>query len=145
MAELTFSDLNLHDSSVLGLNLTLDRNEPESFEIFLRYIENYETLRTSRRRMAFTDCRKVRIEGHLGFVRGNSILSGEVIEHSDLLAQTYSAWENSGLVELGSIFISSQIPELKSTLLPVALNSRMRTSRKNMIRIQSKRLNTTSL
>jgi hypothetical protein len=93
MAELTFSDLNLHDSSVLGLNLTLDRNEHESFEIFLRYIENYETLRTSRRRMAFTDCREVRIEGHLGFVRGNSILSGEVIEHSDLLAQTYSAWE----------------------------------------------------
>ena len=97
MSQLTFNDLNLHDSSVLRLLLSLDLSGNESFEILLDYIDSYETLSTSLKSITFTDCREVRIEGRLGYVRGNSVLSGEVIEHSNLLAETRSRWEQLGV------------------------------------------------
>ena len=90
---MTFNDLNLHDSRVLQVRLSLDLEENELFEILLRYIEDYATLRTSLKRIRFVDCREVRIVGHLGFVRGNSILTGKDLEDSQLLADTYSKWE----------------------------------------------------
>jgi hypothetical protein len=64
MPEQTFNDLNLHDSRVLQVRLSLDLSDNESLEIFLKYLESYDTHRTSLKRITFLDCRTVRIEGY---------------------------------------------------------------------------------
>lgn len=97
MAEQTFNDLNLHDSRVLQVRLSLDLDENDMLEIFLEYVESYDTHRTSLKRITFIDCRAVRIEGHLGHIRGNSIYRGHDTEHSELLAQTYLQWQKMGV------------------------------------------------
>jgi hypothetical protein len=55
MPEQTFDDLNLHDSRVLQVRLSLDLSDNESLEIFLKYLEDYDTLRTSLKRITFID------------------------------------------------------------------------------------------
>ena len=97
MAEPAFDELNLHDSSLLRVRLSLDLEENELLELFLKYIEDYCPLKTSLKRVTFRDCREIRIVGHLGFVRGNSILQGESIGDTELLHQTRSTWERLGV------------------------------------------------
>lgn len=49
--------------------------------------------RTVQHNMVLLDCYEVHIVGHLGFIRGNSILTGEDVEDSQLFAQTRSKLE----------------------------------------------------
>lgn len=104
MPELAFSDLNLHDSRVLLLRLSLDLEENELLELFLQYVEAYYPLKTSLKRMTFIDCREIRIVGHLGFVRGSSILQGDTIGDLELLDQTRSKWERLAVRDLWQHF-----------------------------------------
>ena len=97
MPEPTFNDINWHDSSVLKIELDLDLNEDERFEIIFQLIEDYHTLKTSWKRMKLHDCREIRIKGHIGFRGGNSIQSGEIMAGSELFSETYSSWKRMGL------------------------------------------------
>jgi hypothetical protein len=113
MPEATFNDFNWHDSRVLKIELGLDLHEDERFEILLELIEDYDTHETSWKRMKFLDGREIRINGHLGFRRGNSIQSGEIVAQSELLSENLFVLETRGLGgrrrSIGSITISLRI------------------------------------
>ena len=96
--ETDFDHLNFHDSHILKLELLLDMSDLESFSVWIDYIENYNTHKTSVRRLTFEDCREIRLINHLGFVRNNSIAEAGTLLDSDLLNASETAWRNVGLV-----------------------------------------------
>ena len=94
--KIPFSNLNLHDSAILQLDIVLDATRGESLTIWLKYIENYESKTSSPRKLMFVDCREIQLSSHLGFAQGHSIDRGDMMLESNLLTQVRLAWANSG-------------------------------------------------
>jgi hypothetical protein len=114
MPEPTFNAFNWHNSRVLKIELDLDLNEDELFEILFQLIEDCDTLKTSWKRMKLRDCREIRIKGHLGFRRGNSI--------SEEMAEIDSVWGEiafrSAQTGQESLFSFNAVPQISQTRLP---------------------------
>jgi hypothetical protein len=78
----SLSDLNLHDSEVIDFVI---RNDQSSEAIlYLDYIEDYETLNTSKKRLVFRGCVKVIVDANL-LVTPDSLRTGYEIESSEIL------------------------------------------------------------
>ena len=65
-------DLNLHDSELLDVVVRLDE-----VTMHLNYIEDYETMRTNRRRLVFRGCSRISFIINPGYAPPDSILLGD--------------------------------------------------------------------
>ncbi|MCX5651695.1 MAG: hypothetical protein NTU45_09950 [Planctomycetota bacterium] len=65
-------DLNLHDSVLLDVVIKLDQ-----VTVHLDYIDDYETMRISRRSLVFRRCSRVSVAINTGYATPNSILAGD--------------------------------------------------------------------
>src|SRR5262245_6439706 len=100
MSMTSLIDLNLHDSRLLGFFLYGE----DSSEVIMRlaYIEDYETLRTSDRRLVFSGCVKVVVDAYV-LATSDSLRTGYEVENSPMLAEVKLELERSGFPDFGSL------------------------------------------
>lgn len=65
-------DLNLHDSRLLDVVIAMDE-----VTMHLDYVEDYETMRCSRRSLVFRGCTEVSFQINPGYAPPDSILGGD--------------------------------------------------------------------
>lgn len=65
-------DLNLHDSALLEVVVAGDE-----VVLVLDYIEDYESMRCSKRKLLLRKCREASMHMNLAYASSNSILKGE--------------------------------------------------------------------
>ncbi|MCE0484994.1 MAG: hypothetical protein LV479_12250 [Methylacidiphilales bacterium] len=70
----SISDLNMHDSELL--RVLIERTE---VTMFLDYIEEYDPLKSSPKKLVFRECTNLVLTTHLGYASPDSILAAEEI------------------------------------------------------------------
>ncbi len=78
-------DLNLHDSVITRIEIPRAGNRHDTVALYVEYIEDYETMRTSNKVLEFSDCYSFRADLHFGVNSPDSILRATVVASSELL------------------------------------------------------------
>lgn len=75
----SIQELNLHDSVLLGVVIIGDK-----VIIELDYIDDYESMHCSNRKLCFRDCSSISLHMNFAYATPNSILKGEETMHEGL-------------------------------------------------------------
>jgi hypothetical protein len=79
----SLNNLNLHDSELL--KVVIDTGDPSLVILYLNYIEDYEAVSTSHKRLIFHDCLKVLIDANFGLLTPDSLRTGHELQQSSNL------------------------------------------------------------
>jgi hypothetical protein len=99
----SLTDLNLHDSDLL--EIVVDRANRAADQITLRldYIEDYESMRTTEKRLVFSDCVKAIFNMNFKVSTPDSVDRGFEVVPSALLEATRENLGKIGLVLDGAV------------------------------------------
>jgi hypothetical protein len=90
----SLSDLNLHDSELI--DFVIRNDETSVVIVHLDYIEDYETLRTSKKSLVFRGCVKVIVDANL-VVSPDSLRTGYELESSEILDDIKNKFSRVGI------------------------------------------------
>jgi hypothetical protein len=97
MSTLNFSDLNLHDSQIIRMEIVFESEEGKSIRLLLRYVVDYETHEILKKWLIFDKCREIELTIHLGYANGHTIIESDEIAKSDLLSKAYEIGKSIGI------------------------------------------------
>lgn len=89
----SLSELNLHDSEVLGISV--DRHA-DTIRVDLLYVEDYDTGASRPRSLVFSRCFKAVLDLNLVVAPPESILGGAEVSPSTLVEELRSRWSRAG-------------------------------------------------
>ena len=92
MCKLKIEDLNLHDSRIKSVTLHRKGAEDDIVDIFLEYVEDYETSVTSGKILRFMGCYKFIGDINFGFGSSDSIINASSIIDSKLISEEKNKW-----------------------------------------------------
>ena len=81
----SLSGLNLHDSEVIEVVVDRADTEADRIIVLLDYIEDYESMEVSRKRLIFHGCYRAVLDMNFGVIAPESIRLGYEVEESDLI------------------------------------------------------------
>ena len=81
----SLTELNLHDSKLIDFRVIHPPEGLHRIELYLSYIEDYDSLKTRPVRLVFINCRRADLKLSLGFRPPDTILQGEEVYESDML------------------------------------------------------------
>ena len=81
----SLTELNLHDSELIDFRVIRGRGEPDRIELYLDYIEDYDSLKIRPVRLVFNNCREANLKLNFGYCPPDPILGGEEVYESDML------------------------------------------------------------
>ena len=104
-------ELNLHDSELIDFRvIRVKEGEPDRIELYLDYIEDYDTVKTKRLRLVFTDCFQANLKLNFNMRPPDSILTGDEIRESDMLEEVKLKWKEMSHGHLG---LNKRVDSLK--------------------------------
>jgi hypothetical protein len=89
----SLTDLNLHDSELIDFVI---RNESSEVIVHLDYIEDYDTLHTSKKSLVFRGCVKVTVDANM-VVAPDSLRTGYELESSEILNDVKKKFARVGI------------------------------------------------
>jgi len=81
----SLTDLNLHDSELLEISIDRVDRQADRITLRLRYIEDYESMRTTERRLVFSGCVKAVFDMNFKVTTRDSVDTGFEVAPSALL------------------------------------------------------------
>ncbi len=97
MTVLSLSDLNLHDSELLEIVVDRVNRDADRITLRLDYIEDYESMRTTEKRLVFSGCVKAVFDMNFKVATPDSVNVGTEIVPSSLLEATREKLRKAGL------------------------------------------------
>ncbi len=95
--------LNMHDSELLELIIDRVDKKADLIVLVLNYIEDYESMSVSRKKLAFYGCYKAVLDMNFGVIAEESINTGYEIEDSILLDELTLDFAKVGINLVGKL------------------------------------------
>lgn len=93
----SLSNLNLHDSEILELVVDRADTEADRIIVSLDYIEDYESMQVSRKKLVFCGCYRAVLDMNFGVLAPESIRLGYEVEDSQLISDLRTRLEKVGV------------------------------------------------